>query len=424
MIGLVFLGCGGRRPVELDALPADAERTGHELEAIEATDEYHAAMVEAERILEDDALHEYLQARVDEILVARGLAPDSIRVFVVKNPYMNASMLANGVIHLHTGILARIENEGQLATLLGHEIGHQALRHIAREELSRQREESRVTWTRVAIAVVLAPTGLSPFAFIDLESKGMEGVLARQMSGYSRAFETEADRYGFEAMQSAGYPVDESVAFFQRLIDVEEATRAELNVGDAGEDPYIYASHPALTERKASYEKLIGEARSACAAAAEHCRDLGTEGGSDSSREARYMARIEAAVLDAARADRAIGRRQAAITILERLLAFESDSADAWELLGSIRSARGSRSEEIPEAIEALERAADLAPDRAAVRRELGFLYRKTNRPAEAASSFRAYLEAEPEARDATIIRRFIDEATRPDAEKSNGEGR
>ena len=410
--------------MELDSLPADAAQTEHEVEAFEAADEYHAAMVKAERILDDDALHEYLQARTNELLVERGLEEDSIRVFVVKNPYMNASMLANGVIHLHTGILARIENEAQLATLLGHEIGHHVLRHVAREELSRQREESRATWTRVAVAVVLAPTGLSPLAFIDIETKGMDGVLARQMSGYSRAFETEADRYGFEVMQAAGYPVDQSAAFFQRMIDVEEATRAELNVGEAPEDPYVYASHPKLTARKASYEQLIAEGRTGCEVEDAGCASDEAEpgSGSEASQEERYMARMEAAVLDAARADRAIGRRLAAIAILDRLLAFQSESVDAWELLGSIRSARGSRSDEIPEAIEALERAAELDPERATVRRELGFLYQNTDRPVEAASSFRAYLDAEPEARDAKIIQRFIDEADEQAAGKSNGE--
>jgi len=417
------LGCSGKRPVELDSLPEGDAPTAHELEATIAADEYHAALVEAERILEDDDLHAYLQERADEIVAARGLEPGSIRVFVVKNPFMNAGVFPNGIVHLHTGILARIENEAQLVTLLGHEIGHHALRHVAREELSREREASRVAWERFALAMVLAPTGLSPLAYMDLGAKGMDGVLAKQMSGYSRAFEHEADRYGFEVMRDAGYPLEQSAAFFQRLIVVEEATGAEPNVAKEADDPYVYASHPALTARKASYTSLIAEGHCACAngdAPTEGCFAPATS--EDPAHEARYMAHVESAVLDAARADRAIGRRQAALAILERLLAFQTESAEGWELLGAIRSARGARSEEIPEAIAALERAAEIAPERPVVHRELGLLYRKPDRPQAAAASFRAYLEVEPEARDAKIIRRFIDEALAVEAPESFGE--
>ena len=107
------LGCSGKRPVELDSLPEGDAPTAHELEATIAADEYHAALVEAERILEDDDLHAYLQERADEIVAARGLEPGSIRVFVVKNPFMNAGVFPNGIVHLHTGILARIENEAE-----------------------------------------------------------------------------------------------------------------------------------------------------------------------------------------------------------------------------------------------------------------------------------------------------------------------
>src|SRR5919108_5485435 len=79
----------------------------------------------------------YADAEVEAYLdqVARRIEPPSVfatipfRIRVVRNPYLNAFTLPNGVIYVHTGILARMENEAQLATLLGHEMTHATHRH-------------------------------------------------------------------------------------------------------------------------------------------------------------------------------------------------------------------------------------------------------------------------------------------------------
>jgi predicted Zn-dependent protease len=80
-------------------------------------------------IYRDDQLDDYLNQ------VARKLQPPEIlehipfRIMVIKSPYLNAFAFPNGVIYIHTGILARMDNEAQLAALLGHEMTHCTHRH-------------------------------------------------------------------------------------------------------------------------------------------------------------------------------------------------------------------------------------------------------------------------------------------------------
>ena len=57
----------------------------------------------------------------------------SIEVKVIKNPLLNAFAYPNGAIYVHTGILAKMDNEAQLSTLLGHEMTHATHRHAVRQ---------------------------------------------------------------------------------------------------------------------------------------------------------------------------------------------------------------------------------------------------------------------------------------------------
>src|SRR5512143_3696216 len=77
----------------------------------------------------DNVLEEYLNAVAKKLQPPEiyAIVPFSIRV--IKSPYLNAFALPNGAVYIHTGILAAMENEAQLAALLGHEMTHTTHRH-------------------------------------------------------------------------------------------------------------------------------------------------------------------------------------------------------------------------------------------------------------------------------------------------------
>jgi predicted Zn-dependent protease len=133
-VGLAAAGCAST------ALPpATKSPTGLVLEEDERRI-WNRAREEQEKLrrahveYDDPALKTYVNA------VAQQVAPAEVRqagilldVRIVKNPALNAFMYPNGTMYVHTGILARMENEAQLATLLGHEMTHATHRHAVRQ---------------------------------------------------------------------------------------------------------------------------------------------------------------------------------------------------------------------------------------------------------------------------------------------------
>ena len=76
--------------------------------------------------LRDPKLRSYVQDIACRL--GAGHCPD-IRVHLVRTPYFNASMAPNGMMQVWSGLLLRVDNEAQLAAVLGHEIGHYLARH-------------------------------------------------------------------------------------------------------------------------------------------------------------------------------------------------------------------------------------------------------------------------------------------------------
>ena len=195
-------------------------------------------------IYDDPQLKAYLNE------VARKLTPEkvkrtefSFKVSVIKNPLLNAFSLPNGAIYIHTGILARIENEAQLATLLGHEMSHVIQRHALENFRN-------VHNTAAALATFqLAASGAGRFAPIA----GLLGSLGAMaaVSGYSQNSEAEADRLGLEIVVRAGYDPRESPKIFEQL---QKETREPER-----DEPFLFGSHPQLQDRYDNYAEIVAD---------------------------------------------------------------------------------------------------------------------------------------------------------------------
>ncbi len=346
-----------------------------------------AALRDREVLYEDAALQQYLEG-----VLAR-VAPDlagALRIAVVRDPYLNAFALPNGSLYVYTGMLASLENEAQLATLLGHEVTHYSERHA----LARQRlRENRTLAVRVAVGVLALAVAASGDAnavraMLELGGTLTPALVDPQVHGYSRDLEREADAHSFARMTAAGYDPHEA----PRIFEVLEADVAE----SATSEPFYYGSHPALRERRESYQALLAEPRTAPLAP-------------DPRGEAAFAAALAALPLDAARADLAMGRAARAHRTLTRPLVHQPDSAPAHFLLGEALR----RAENPTAARTAYARAAELDAAFAAPHRELGLLARVAGDTAQARAAFARYLALAPEATDRPIIEAYLMEATR-----------
>ena len=185
-------------------------------------------------VAQDPRLHEYV-ARIGERLVRASESPYPDWQFVVfEGDQANAFALPGGKVGVFTGMLDVAANEDQLATVLGHEIGHVNARHGA---------ERLVTEHFISMALRLAATLLAfgdvqipPDLLVALGASAAELGIVRP---FSRTQELEADALGLEYMARAGYEPTEAIAFWRRMQQLS---------GNGG-PPHFLATHPSSAQR-------------------------------------------------------------------------------------------------------------------------------------------------------------------------------
>jgi len=198
-------------------------------------DEEAARQVEAQiGLVDDPALNEYLN-RVGQALARQSPRQDvRYRFHVVAMEEPNAFALPGGNIYVSRGLLALLNNEAELANVLGHEIGHVAARHAAQRD------------TMVKLMTVLNTVGMIGAAAGGARYNGNGGPIGNPgLFTFSRSQESEADEIGQNLAVAAG--IDPAgMAGLLRSLDAAERLRA----GFSRQTGY-FDTHPAARERAA-----------------------------------------------------------------------------------------------------------------------------------------------------------------------------
>ena len=328
-------------------------------------------------ILEDLELNAYLNG------IAKAVAADrfksqgmSFQIKVIKNPLLNAFTFPNGTIYVHTGILIAMENEAQVATLLGHEMVHALNRHTVRTV----RMVKGATATLTVFQILTMPFGLVGSLANLL---GTTGALA-SISGYSQDFETEADTEGFALMVAAGYDPAEAVKLFAHLKqDVEDHKQKE---------PFFFGSHPRLEDRLANYERLVSTL------------DPGARGKTNADQ---FSNKIRPLILENTRLNIAMGRFPAAEKDLQKAMQRYGESADFRFVLGEVYARRAAPLD-ADKAQTEYQRAVELDPRYAAAYKALALLHYKQGDGAGAKTAFERYLQFSPSPEDRAYIEGYL----------------
>ncbi|MBC3870749.1 M48 family metalloprotease [Undibacterium oligocarboniphilum] len=203
--------------------------------------------------MDDGPVSEYLNRLGNKMLDARpdarGEAAYDFEFFAVRDPVLNAFAFPGGFIGLHSGLILAAQSESELASVIGHEIGHVAQRHIARM-LTSQKFDSLIPLAALALAVLAART--SPDAAIALATGGQGLAIQRQLN-FSRDAEREADRVGFQILRDSGFDTSGMVSFFGRL------QASMRNYTDNA--PAYLRSHPLTSERIADIQARMLDQR-------------------------------------------------------------------------------------------------------------------------------------------------------------------
>ena len=188
-------------------------------------DRYAEAMVT--RQYSDSLVQGYVSSLGQSLVPPDTPASTTFSFRVVQDIYPNAAALPDGRIYLTTGMLAHVENEAQLAMVLGHEIGHVIEEH-ALESLRRQRSGQRRN------KIIGAAAGAALGGILGGKQAGRGGAMSGAAGGaavgtlaatlinsvirsrYSKEQEKEADRIGTKLALARGFDPKEAVRFWER----------------------------------------------------------------------------------------------------------------------------------------------------------------------------------------------------------------
>ena len=362
-------------------------------------------------LYQDPILEDYLNQ------VAQRLEPPEvrqqevirIRVYAIKDPSLNAFTYPTGSIYVHTGLLARLENEAQLGIVLGHEMTHATHRHALEFERSARNKMIGFSIASLVGSIAVANAAgkraekgdysgayvLSQVGNI-MVGLGLELGFLAAVNGFGRELEREADEVGMERLVAAGYDPRQAPRVFELLKD------------DHGDDSrmevFFFGSHPRLDERIADMQELLSTRYSGVGEAGRATTD---------TRE--FQMRMRVLARDDAVENIRLGRFGNAEAEVKKVLDLTPNDPVAHYLLGQIAEKRMAEAKDraagdkqLDKALEEYQLAARLDPRYADPYRAIGILRYKNGEKDEALAAFKRYLDLKPDAPDAQQIRDYI----------------
>ncbi len=388
LIATVVAGCaaGGFRPG--DSVQADVG-----LSNADAAREEQMALASAQRIeaktplWHDPLLEAYLTEITQRIVAVAKPRPYRYRIRVVRDASVNAFTPGAGLVYVHAGLLARMENEAQLAMILAHEIAHVTEGHVLK---GAQAAQGIQLLAQVA-AVAGAATGI-------LKGEALQTVYGyvvnAAVNGHGRSQESEADAVGLDYLVKAGYDPREAPRTFARLLQ-EHGDPAPIQ-------HFLYSDHPTNVARLERTSELVRS---------QYADQLANRPLTVNTEE--FSRRTREVVIAVGRLNYAQKRFNTAAAMFEKALRVSADDPVPSYYLAKIALETGSGSDTTDRAIAYLRHAIRADATYAQAYRELGLAhYRKGDRP-QAIAALERYLALEPRAKDAPRITTAIQELKR-----------
>ncbi len=331
-----------------------------------------AALQQAPTAISDPGLNRYVRGIACK--VAGPYCPD-IRVYLVREPGLDARMLPNGALQIGSGLLLRLRDEAQLAAVIGHELGHYVERHSF-DKAWRQRVGSDIRAWLGVLAQGLAGGG----------GDAADALMPVRDGAFSSSQEIAADSIGLRQMTAAGYAP-------AAVVDFWHASVAELGERQSSIALRLLARHPAPGSR-------LDRLRTAVAAVAEPHAVRGYV------RYQAALAPFRAAFL----ADEVRLRLPTeTLRLFERLRRQQGLDATLAFYWGEVYRLRGWKDDR-QLALKFYGEASRLPNAPVALDRSIGLVRRSESDWLAARAAFRRYLAAAPDAADAAMIRAYLAE--------------
>lgn len=194
-LALAVTGCMGGGPIPSASTPITTT------EAQQGA-EYHPQLLEQFGGAMGGSQAAYVEQVGKNIAVQSGLgnARESFTVSLLNSPVNNAFAVPGGYIYTTRQLVTLMNNEAELAGVLGHEVGHVAARHSQRRQQTAQRNSILGVLGAIGSSILLGDSSLG-----STISRGfLQGSQLLTLS-FSRSQEIEADDLGIEYLTRAGY---------------------------------------------------------------------------------------------------------------------------------------------------------------------------------------------------------------------------
>ncbi len=203
------------------------------------------------------ALQSYVESVGNRVVQASGIGgPNTPEMYrdtkftfrVMDSPVVNAFALPGGYMYVTRGLLSHVQNEAQLAVVLGHELGHVLARHSSQQARRAQLGQIGLIAGAILGQQVLGDKVGDMGQLMNLGSNALGLFMMR----YSREAEYESDSLGVGYAQRAGYQAAESSRFFQSLQRISAAEGRAL--------PTWQSTHPDPGDRATRVVEIAAKA--------------------------------------------------------------------------------------------------------------------------------------------------------------------
>lgn len=197
-----------------------------------------AMPAQAMGLLRDSDLEYGLKQVAAPVLKAAGLSADRVKILVVDDGNLNAFVISNDAIFIHSGLLSRMNSAAMLQGVIAHEAAHITNGHITRR-LTNLGSARTAAGLGLALAAIAAAAGAGEGA-VGL-AVGTQSAAQRRFLSHTRAEESSADQSALRYLKSAGIPTS-------GLLEVMRLFRGQEALSVGRQDPYV-RSHPLSRDR-------------------------------------------------------------------------------------------------------------------------------------------------------------------------------
>jgi beta-barrel assembly-enhancing protease len=390
--GMPFKGKGIRqddRSFELEegqVMPASFE--GEEAQFMAAAGQEVAQVRAQLKPVNDPELQAYVD-KVGRSLVPKWVDPQQFHFTftLVDDPTLNAFAMPDGTVVIHSGLLAALENEAQLAAVLGHEITHTTHRHGYRGYKDQQKKQSLFGVGSVLAGLALGQTMSANTAGL-ITGLGTNLAYQAAVNGHGRKYEDQADEVGLYYMVEAGYDYMEAPEVWRVF---GRYTQDQDKVSN-----FFFSDHSTHVARIKNLTKAINaDYRAQVPRTTLRTGEEEYHGAVERLKQQNAMANYQ---------NQQYGRAQRSLAdTLDR----NPNDATAHYNLGRVLWAQGG-AQNAERVLEEYAAAVQLDPNLAAPWRDIGVVFYELRDVNRAAKAFERYLQLAPDAPEAPKIRAFL----------------